>query len=1124
MEQNPTTMNQNEEGAYQWAFVEPVRGGHHETIVPLEPPKKQSKQMRIIKSYTDAVRQFLWQNFDGRLSIEEMDRFTKLALLYGPDRAMRAMLRRDSLWTKGDTSDMVNLHFWTEGENMDTAIQYLRFDYLERVQGVVRILDLSGLYEPPRKAGEKKPAQPTQPSTPDTLDQSDTDTEEGEGEIEEVDQKIPEEFAKYFTGQGKTVKQFFKGLRKLLNVQPTDGGDDVPAQAQGGTMKRTNPTLHPSLQGLVDVADQPPVPAVNQPKGILKPTNLPIGNTQEIIGSQVPTQILPQTPEKMVYEIRFIAPGEWEYTGRVVPISKQKPEPVFPTATQQTTKTPNKTEYTPMKPILGHLGKIAGTKETKSVETTEPAIYKAIDAVARTMENSNIPPDNPYSALTMAMTAAVIEGIKTAKEEKKKSKEDAKKETIKIEVLKPSLDDLSIDSFDYNINGMDPESILGSRFKNTVFKNEEARIAVMRGILQRVIDDPKTSWKTRDESLRIMGQCDIPRMYDQMYKRASINVLEAMSKPVSMPETKYPRGQDSDSSDEDEDEDKDLIPPPVLGTNDNFGPHLVKSLRASLGITEQDKYDVEKDGKSLKYYLPMLKSQITANRLNRECAFSLFLSVLGGDSEQDVRNRLSSGESFEHVWMHMQKMASERLSQEGAFREIQRLCKEKPTNPEAVFTKIRNLRLRMYAHIKKPAIRKAQFERTVQEDMIRMMTLHYGMLYPLVMAQFKAKKDAHRMMRKLKKQQGIPKEQIEEFNDVDVLMETICTNIKKTAGSMDGTGPKQVYVDEISVTAQPPSGSGSTPSMADSGRSSQKSRRQRNQNQQQQQQQQQMIQQPMQQPMQPMQMAMAPQQQTMMFQPQQTSMQMQQQPQQPTVMAPAGQKSLFDPYPERSAADKERMAKYINALGENRCILCGRSGHFARTCKAYPGGKSGDIQCQMCEGFHETECMKSKLQARYNELVATGQIAPRAARQGGNRNGMRRGGNPNYPNNIQQQQMYYQQQQPMQQMAQQPMQMQPVQYVAANGQQLMAMPQQQQQQQQQPNGQAVGYFHVPQPQNMQMVTIPNQAVNNMKPGAVLGNNGIQAVPETAYMNPMVVTQAQIAQPTMAYTTEAPVNK
>ncbi len=87
----------------------------------------------------------------------------------------------------------------------------------------------------------------------------------------------------------------------------------------------------------------------------------------------------------------------------------------------------------------------------------------------------------------------------------------------------------------------------------------------------------------------------------------------------------------------------------------------------------------------------------------------------------------------------------------------------------------------------------------------------------------------------------------------------------------------------------------------------------------------------------------------------------------------------------------------------------------------------------------------------------------------------------------------------------------------------MAMPQQQQQQQQ-PNGQAVGYFHVPQPQNMQMVTIPNQAVNNMKPGAVLGNNGIQAVPETAYMNPMVVTQAQIAQPTMAYTTEAPVNK
>jgi len=61
-----------------------------------------------------------------------------------------------------------------------------------------------------------------------------------------------------------------------------------------------------------------------------------------------------------------------------------------------------------------------------------------------------------------------------------------------------------------------------------------------------------------------------------------------MSKPVAVPETKYPRHY-SDSSDEDEDEDQDLISPPTLGSNDNFGPHLVKSLRASLGINEQDK-------------------------------------------------------------------------------------------------------------------------------------------------------------------------------------------------------------------------------------------------------------------------------------------------------------------------------------------------------------------------------------------------------------------------------------------------------------------------------------------------------------------------------------------------------
>jgi len=1070
---------------HQWGFFPPKKGGVLDKVEPIQPPTKAVKQMRIIENFTNGIQQFLLQCFKQAVPDVTGDKFTKLCLMYGPDRALRAMLRQDELWKGGDASDLDDLHFWTEDQNMDAAMQVLRYDYLERVRGVVQLVDITGLYEP--AVDDQQPPSPTPTITPVEADQP-----EGGDKGE-----VPDEISRHFKMDGKTAKQYFDDLRKFMKV-------DSPVPA--GTAM---PTLHPSLQGLGFLDHKPTVP---QPKGILKQPGqggIDYSNPQPSTSSASQA-----TSEKMVYEVRYLAPGEWEYTGRIIPISKQKPEPVSPTM-YQATKTPSKTEFPPKKPILSHLGQIAGTKVAKPTETVEPAIYKAVDAVARTMGDANIPADNPFSALTMVMTAAVIEGIKTAKEEKKKAKEDkSKKEGVKFEVLKPTLDDLSIDSFDYNINGANPESILGPRFKNTVFKNEETRFAVMRGILQRVIDDPITPRKTKEEALQIMGQCDIPRMFDQMNKRASISVLEAMSKPVAVPETKYPRHDNSDSSDEDEDEDRDLISPPTLGTNDNFGPHLVKSLRASLGINEQDKYDVEKEGKSLKYYLPMLKSQITANHLNRECAFSLFLSVLGGDSEQDVRNRLSSGESFEHVWMHMQKMASERLSQEGAFREIQKICKEKPANPEAAFTKIRNLRLRMYAHIKKPAIRKAQFERTVQEDMIRMMTLHYSMLYPLVMAQFKAKKDAHRMTRKLKKQQGVPKEQIEEFNDIDVLMEIICTNIKKTAGSMDGSGPRQAYIDEVSVTAQP--GTSSNQSVGSS-RSSQKSSKKqgqggspRNQGQQQQQQQQMPV-------VQQQQQLYQPQQQMQ----QQQMVQMQQQPQQqmqPMVTTSNATKQLFDAYPERTANEREQMAKYIQALGENRCILCGRPGHYAKFCKAYAGQRAGDIQCQSCEGFHTGGCMKQLLQAKYQEMVAAGQVAPRGNGNGRqNRNGFRRQNNNQY--GQQQQQNFYPQQQQM-------MQQQPVQYVTTGQQPMMAMPQQQV---------ATTYYHVPQPQNVQMVP-QGQAMNNnnMKVGAVLGNNGTQAVPENAVMNVMTAVPQQVQQvqmnttsaqgsPSMAYTYEAPVN-
>ena len=300
------------EPAHDWGFFTPQPGGLHENAVPQQPPRKQQKQMRIVKNFTDGVHQFLMQSFGPSIDGAVSERFTKFALLHGPDRALRALLRQDELWVQGDITDMEELHFWSEDQNMDETMQVLRYDYMEKVKPVVELIDLTGLYEPADKPGDK-------PASADIP----VDVGDPDGSVAD---SIPDEFTKFFTTSGMTAKQFFSELRKKLGVRT----DPLPTP----TTDKTNPALqlYPSLQGLGDFTG----PVMPPHKGILKstqnPANQDICKTPGACGPPAPSIPSAQTgPDKMVYEIRYIAPGEWEYTGRIIPLSKQKTEPVFST-------------------------------------------------------------------------------------------------------------------------------------------------------------------------------------------------------------------------------------------------------------------------------------------------------------------------------------------------------------------------------------------------------------------------------------------------------------------------------------------------------------------------------------------------------------------------------------------------------------------------------------------------------------------------------------------------------------------------------------------------------------------------------------------------------------------------
>ena len=441
-------------------------------------------------------------------------------------------------------------------------------------------------------------------------------------------------------------------------------------------------------------------------------------------------------------------------------------------------------------PSYGHVSPgRTGCFRRKKEEFTSKTDQERLEELSQAMTNNGM--SSGYFTETNLTSAALLMKFM---DELSKSKRNAKKENeYEIEKVNFDQQDLSIQSFDFNINGTSPEDILGPRFLRTVFVDDVSRLETMRAILQYIVDHPGCHFPTKGIVLNMLGHFDISRNQRANIALSTLQTMGAISSPHGL-------GLNEDA----------LITPPLLGTRFSYGTHLSKGVFGALGLSTDDKFCIENpDTKPLDLYLPSLKRIIENEQLCSDSAFTLLLSVLKGDCFDEVHAHMREGSrTFEEVWVSLQKTCSRALRTGGLEKAIQDILSKPPTCVPAALSRIQNIRSKMFAHIPNKAFRRLKISDAVFNDCQRLVRTYLPFESVPIDISFRTKKMAYNEEVRLKTLQGIPSDQIKPFDDAQVFKETICDHLASEAGGspfpqmiiQNQPGfPKKLTISEIDV-------------------------------------------------------------------------------------------------------------------------------------------------------------------------------------------------------------------------------------------------------------------------------------------------------------------------------------
>jgi hypothetical protein len=396
---------------------------------------------------------------------------------------------------------------------------------------------------------------------------------------------------------------------------------------------------------------------------------------------------------------------------------------------------------TPLKKLVGSFGTSAATnvaKEEEQKDVTKPSVPVHISKVSRIAANPFegqalvkvgrvYNPDTSYREVCTGNSRPdiwnqTIQGLAAAGIDENTVKNvmatsaamaqiastftsTYKKQNKKVyePIPPPKETDYSIDSFNYNINGVTLEQIMGKRFCNLEFPNTIIRDMVMRGILERVISHPAASVEARLTAAHYLG-------VEDPLKRSKAEIQTILTDSFWAP----PEGDE-------------VVPPPRIGHND-LTSECLKTLQTRIGMGPSDRFALEDlSGVQLRHLLTNLSSVISSFDLRESEAYALLARITKGtvyDSIFLVEHEHKI--PFKEFWISIQKTQKRAMSSKENEKKLQNIMNQKYIeNLEKHLNDILILNDKIYQKEPDPKIRKLLCQRDTLKDIKAFIRHHY---------------------------------------------------------------------------------------------------------------------------------------------------------------------------------------------------------------------------------------------------------------------------------------------------------------------------------------------------------------------------------------------------------------
>jgi hypothetical protein len=369
-----------------------------------------------------------------------------------------------------------------------------------------------------------------------------------------------------------------------------------------------------------------------------------------------------------------------------------------------------------------------------------PSGLPPLDPAMRTLNHYGISANDPVTGVTLATGSCIYESTRAL------AKGGKEAHTWVTEKAPSIHSNWKVDSFNYDIEGKDQYEILGSKFLKTLFASESARLLAMRAIFQRVVDDPETPQRTLKIALEALGQFDLPKQHMKDANSSAIAAARLVSEGT-LSGVSTQAGYAGTSL---------IPPPrlgDVDGFGPNILKLL--STSTGLGDKKYSVGDPDSQPLKV-FLTPLVSLIESSRLNEQAAYALLMAVLKGETQDQVRNAYFEDGIPFEETWITLQKTAPRYSSSIELQKKLNSQFEKKPDRIESVLTTLQNIRAKMCEEYPDPTQRKVLAAQLTIKDYRNLCHTFYPSQASIIDTMFRTRKQAEALDRKQREMEGRP--------------------------------------------------------------------------------------------------------------------------------------------------------------------------------------------------------------------------------------------------------------------------------------------------------------------------------------------------------------------------------